>query len=98
MKLNITEIFWGINRRTGHRSQKKVAEVNIDCAVGSSASFRDGRRVFTVIEVESNAVILQLTSPQNADVKKSWRIEENEEVCYMPRSMDGGYRYVFKVL
>ena len=44
MKLRITETAWGINRKTGDRSEKVTADVKVPCEVGDiPAGVREGQ-------------------------------------------------------
>lgn len=97
MKLKIKEIFWGINHRTGDRSERVTADVSFPCEVGDVPLFGNGRRHFTIDEIQEDSIVLSVHY-ENSKYDKSWTLKKGEETGYMPRSFDGGYKYKFKLV
>ncbi len=97
MKLRITETAWGINRKTGDRSEKVTADVKVPCEVGDIPEFGKGRRRFCIDEVSGDGITL---SVHCADPRydRTWTIKIGETVSFRPRSFDGGYYYEFRII
>ncbi len=99
MTLHVTEIFWGIDRKTGEFSERVTAEADLPCQEGPlpDLGHDHGRRCFVIREVGEKHIVLAVEYPVNPTASKSWTIRAGQEQCYRPRSFDGGYRYEFKL-
>lgn len=97
MKLRIEEKFWGINHRTGNKSERVTADVVFPCEVGLLNDFGSQGKRFSIDEVSENSIVLTIHYENNPSANKSWEIKVGEKVSYMPWSFDGGYKYRFFV-
>lgn len=93
MILRITEICWGINRRTGERSSKQTDEKILTPVVGEIIEMPTGRRKFTVDAVDENGITVTVYYENNPSANKTFVIEKGESALYNPMSRDGGYKY-----
>ncbi len=97
MKLEITEISWGINRMTGKRSEKITAKESVDLSIRDISDFGKGKRHFTIDCIDGSCVTLSVHCADSR-YNKTWEIKRGEEICYRPRSFDGGYFYNFRLV
>ncbi len=95
MTLHIDEIAWGINRKNGDFKQSVTAKAAFPCIVGPLPEFGRGKRNFVIVEVGENHIVLSVRYEKNPAADQSWTLELGDEMDYMPRSMDGGYKYHF---
>ena len=93
MKLRIIEECWGINRRTGERSNKQTDEKLVDVVVGTVIEMPTGRRKFSVDAVSTDSITVTVVYENNPAANKTYEIVKGESVLYKPMSRDGGYKY-----
>ena len=93
MKLRIIEECWGINRRTGERSNKQTDEKLVDVVVGAVIEMPIGRRKFSVDTVSTESITVTVVYENNPAANKTHEIVKGESVLYQPMSRDGGYKY-----
>lgn len=98
MKLRIVEIFWGINRRDGGRSEKVTADITIPCEVGDIPEFGSHGKSFSIDEVSEKSIVLSIHYKNNPSADQKWRIRVGGKKEYMPWSFDGGHKYQFYVI
>lgn len=97
MKLRIEEKFWGINHRTGSRSERVTADETFACEIGELPAFGSQGKYFVIDEVYENRIVLSIHYYNNPSASKKWEIKVGKSVSYMPWSFDGGYKYRFFV-
>ena len=89
MKLRITDYGWGIDRKSGERSESVVAEVTLDVEkVGALPPVGPARHVFKVLEIKEGAVEIFLSEKSGSVV-----LELGKPYEYRPMSFDGGHFY-----
>ena len=93
MKLRIIEECWGINRRTGERSNKQTDEKLVDVVVGTVIEMPTSRRKFSVDAVSTDSITVTVVYENNPAANKTYEIVKGESVLYKPMSRDGGYKY-----
>ena len=93
MKLRIIEECWGINRRTGERSNKQTDEKLVNAVVGTVIEMLAGRRKFSVDAVSADCITVTVVYENNPAANKTYEILKGESVLYKPMSRDGGYKY-----
>ncbi len=95
MTLYIKEIAWGIDRKNGGYKESLTAKAAFPCQAGPLAEFGRGGRHFAIDQVGERHIILSVHYEKNPAADQSWTLELGDEMGYMPRSMDGGYKYHF---
>ena len=89
MKLRIIDYSWGIDRASGTRSEREVADVcfNVErpCTLPPVGP---ARKVFEVKEVGENSLTIFLSEKSGAIV-----LEAGKPYEYRPVSFDGGHFY-----
>ena len=93
MNIRIVEECWGINHRTGKRSNIKTDEKVFEPVIGAVMDMPIGRRKFIVDAVDDIGVTVTVHYDNNPSANKTWRIVNGESVNYRPMSVDGGYKY-----
>ena len=93
MKLRIIEECWGINRRTGERSNKQTDEKLVNAVAGTVIEMPAGRRKFSVDAVSTDRITVTVVYENNPAANKTYEIVKGESVLYKPMSRDGGYKY-----
>ena len=93
MNITITDTSWGINRRTGERTEKVVARETFALSVGALPEIGPAKRVFEVTKLTENAVTVLLNVKGDTVT-----IKRGGSYFYRPMSMDGGHYYLFEVL
>ncbi len=89
MKLHIVDFSWGVNRRTGERSESEAANVVFeDLKVGALPPVGPTRHVFRIEEIREDSLVLFL-SEKSGTVE----IKLGEPYEYRPMSFDGGHFY-----
>jgi len=92
MKLQIVDIGWGIDRRTGEKSESVVAEACFEgLAVGPLAPVGPTRRVFTLQEVGEDYIVILLSE----NTGKTATIKRGEEFTHRPLTRDAGHHFRF---
>ena len=85
MNLKIIDYMWGIDRKTGERSEVKIAEETYEIT-----SLNQGLKIstvtFTVIELTDRSVMLSIYN-------KKILVELDKTTMYRPRSFDAGHFY-----
>ena len=93
MKLRIIEECWGINRRTGERSNKQTDEKLVNAALETVIEMPIGRRKFHIDAVSEDSITVSVVYDNNPAANKTYEIIKGESVLYKPMSRDGGYKY-----
>ena len=89
MKLHIVDYSWGVDRRSGQKSESIAAEVTVeDLKIGKLAPVGPARHVFVVDEIKDGAAVILLS-------EKAGKIElkVGQPYEYRPLSFDGGHFY-----
>lgn len=92
MNITITDTSWGIDRRTGNRSERVVARETFTLAVGMLPEVGPAKRAFEVIKLTDSTVTILLNIKGDTVT-----IKQGESYFYRPMSMDGGHYYLFEV-
>ena len=92
MTITITDTSWGINRRTGERSERMVAKETFDLALGLLPEIGPAKRVFEVTKLTEKSATIVLNVKGDAVT-----IKQGGSYFYRPMSMDGGHYYLFEV-
>ena len=83
MKLHIIDYGWGIDRRSGERSESVCAEVNFHVKEGALPPVGPEKKVFKITKLGEGSVSLWLSDKQGEE--------------YRPTSFDGGHYYRFEL-
>ena len=92
MKITITDTSWGIDRRTGNRSERVVACETFELAVGFLPEIGPAKRAFEVTKLTENSVTILLNIKGDTTT-----IKRGGQYFYRPMSMDGGHYYLLEV-
>ncbi|MBR2370531.1 MAG: hypothetical protein IKA82_00775 [Clostridia bacterium] len=93
MKLTVTDIAWGIDRKTGKMSEKVVGKYHIEFnEVGPLHPVGPAFKVFEITELIGKSATIQLNHSG-----KSVTLTSGEEYEYHPVSRDGGHIYILKL-
>lgn len=96
MLLNIVSYFWSINRVTGKRSTKLMSNEIYEVKSGLVQVEKSSRRQFSISEVESNQVTIEVLIDE--EVIKEFVVTTEYPYTYKPLSAGGGYYYVFSLI
>lgn len=89
MKLTIVDIGWGIDRRTGARSEQEILRESFEISEsGKLPPFGPGLKVFEVRAIDDGKLTIHL-SDRAGDVV----LGAGETYHYNPMSRDGGHKY-----
>ena len=92
MKITITDTSWGIDRRTGERSERVVACETFELAVGFLPEIGPAKRAFEVTKLTDGSVTILLNIKGDTVT-----IHRGKSYLYRPMSMDGGHYYLLEV-
>lgn len=89
MYLKIIDYMWGIDRKTGERSEVKVAEETYQ-NITLNQGLKISTVTFTVIELTDTSVMLKIYD-------KKIIVELDKVTMYRPRSFDAGHFYEMRL-
>lgn len=89
MYLKIIDYMWGIDRKTGERSEVKVAEESYQ-NITLNQGLKISTVTFTVIELTDRSVMLKIYD-------KKIIVELDKVTMYRPRSFDAGHFYEMRL-
>lgn len=93
MKLTITDIAWGFDRKTGKMKEKVVGKYHVEFnEPGPLHHVGPAMKVFEVVEIIGLSVTIKLN-----DQGKTITMSTGDEYEYHPVSRDGGHIYKFKL-
>ena len=92
MILTVTDTAWGIDRKSGNRSQKVVAKEKFELSLGKLPPVGPAGKVFEVTALTDSEVTLLLNRSG-----KTVTLGRGESYAYRPMSMDGGHYYLLEV-
>ncbi|MCR5349115.1 MAG: hypothetical protein K6E59_05895 [Bacilli bacterium] len=94
MTLTITTISWGIDRRTGERSENVVGKDSFEAKVGPVGPVGAGPRkaTFQILSVEEDGILIHLS-----DKLKDLPLKVGQTYTHRPFSMDAGFIYHFEL-
>lgn len=93
MKLQIVDIGWGIDRKSGTSSENEVCRITFESpTVGPLAPVGPARKVFSIVEVKDNSLVILLSQKQG-----KVEIKRGETYTYRPVFMDAGHYYLISV-
>lgn len=92
MKLRIIDYGWGIDRRSGERSESVCAEVNFHVKEGALPPVGPEKKVFKITKVGEDSVSVWLSDKQGEAT-----ISIGKPYEYRPLSIDGGHYYRFEL-
>ena len=89
MELQIIDISWGIDRKSGQRLENEVANLTFaPVEVGTLPPLGPSRHIFKIEEVAEDEVVV-LLSEKAGTVK----LKKGEPYLYHPTSFDGGHEF-----
>ena len=93
MKITITDIAWGTDRKTGKVSEKVVGKYSFDFdTVGPLPAIGPARKVFEITELIGSSATILLNHKG-----KTVTLTSGDSYEYHPVSMDGGHIYIIKL-
>lgn len=93
MNINIKDIAWGIDRKSGEKLEKEVCNVTFEATIGETIGIGTLNKVFSITEITNDSVTFVLNNKGNTII-----IKKGTEYIYRPRTFDGGHYYIINVL
>ena len=91
MKIKITDIGWGIDRRTGVRTEKVLERKTFHPEQGMIMEIGPLKKQFVVVLLEGDRVDLELKE------EKVMTFYKGDKFNYYPVSRDGGHYYIIEI-
>ena len=92
MKIRIIDTVWGINRMTGQRSERVVADETFELSLGTLPPIGTANKQFEVTNITDCDIAL-LVNQQG----RTLTIPIGEPYVYRPMSLDGGHYYTITI-
>lgn len=87
MKLHIVDYSWGMDRRTGQRSESEAANVVFeDLKVGALPPIGPSRRIFRIEAIGKGSITVFLSEKAG-----TVELQVGKPYTYRPMSLDGGH-------
>jgi hypothetical protein len=93
MKLLVKDIAWGIDRKTGTKSEKEVASELFELLEPQTLKVGVVKKEIVVMEIKEDSVLLRLNKQG-----KTVELKVGEKYTHAPMSFDGGHNYILEVL
>lgn len=91
MKIKITDIGWGIDRRTGIRTEKVLEKKTFEAKTGLVMEIGPLKKQFQVVLIEEERIDIELKED------KVMTFFKGDKFNYYPVSRDGGHYYIIEI-
>lgn len=91
MKIHITDIGWGIDRKSGVRTEKVLEKKTFVVNEGDVIESGPLKKTFKILKIEGDAVTIELREG------KDMTFFRKDKFNYYPVSRDGGHYYIIKI-
>lgn len=91
MRIKITDIGWGINRKDGVRTEKVLERISFEAKQDLVVEIGPLKKNFKIVYLEKDRVDIELRED------KIMTFYRGDKFNFYPRSRDGGHYYIIEI-